>query len=140
MIGRPVKGQSILLVAVLLPLFFAIIGLVVDAGILFDERRELQNTADSAARAGAMEVDVAVYRRSKGARVVVNERRARAAVARNLAGRDIAYAEKIQTAGVEVRVQREVRLSFLTLLGFRSVTIGAVAVAEVRHGIRDANL
>ncbi len=140
MIGRPVKGQSILLVAVLLPLFFAIIGLVVDAGILFDERRELQNTADSAARAGAMEVDVAVYRRSKGARVVVNERRARAAVARNLAERDIAYAEKIQAAGVEVRVQREVRLSFLTLLGFRSVTIGAVAVAEVRHGIRDANL
>lgn len=140
MIGRPVKGQSILLVAVLLPLFFAIIGLVVDAGILFDERRELQNTADSAARAGAMEVDVAVYRRSKGATVVVNERRARAAVARNLAGRDIAYAEKIQAAGVEVRVQREVRLSFLTLLGFRSVTIGAVAVAEVRHGIRDANL
>ncbi len=140
MIGRPAKGQAILLVAVLLPLFFAIIGLVVDAGILFDERRELQNTADSAARAGAMEVDVAVYRRSKGARVVVNERRARAAVARNLAERDIAYAEKIQAAGVEVRVQREVRLSFLTLLGFRSVTIGAVAVAEVRHGIRDANL
>lgn len=140
MIGRPVKGQSILLVAVLLPLFFAIIGLVVDAGILFDERRELQNIADSAARAGAMEVDVAAYRRSKGARVVVNERRARAAVARYLVGRDIAYAEKIETAGMEVRVQREVRLSFLTLLGFRSVTIGAVAVAEVRHGIRDANL
>ena len=47
------RGQAIVWTAVMLPLFLAIVGLAADGGLVFSARRELQNIADSAARAGA---------------------------------------------------------------------------------------
>ena len=38
-------------------LFLPIVGLMIDAGIMFDARRDLQNMADGAARVGGMELD-----------------------------------------------------------------------------------
>gem|GEM_PF-5201525 len=51
------SGQLVVWTAVMLPLFLSVIGLAADGGIAFGARRELQNVADSAARAGAMQVD-----------------------------------------------------------------------------------
>ncbi len=135
MTGKRLKGQALVLCAVLLPLFFSVIGLVVDAGMLFSHKRELQNIADSAARAGAMEVDVAVYRRSRGTRVVLDPERAEVAIERYLAGREVSHTAIVKADGVVVRVERQLRLSFLSLLGFGSVTIRGEAPAALRHGI-----
>ena len=56
---RGEAGQALVWTAVMLPLFLSVIGLAIDAGTIFDARRELQNVADSAARAGAMQIDQA---------------------------------------------------------------------------------
>jgi len=53
------RGQIIVWVAVMLPLvFLPIVGLSIDAGQLFDARRDLQNVADGAARSGGMQIDL----------------------------------------------------------------------------------
>jgi uncharacterized membrane protein len=45
-------------VVVMMPMFLAIAGLMIDAGQILDARREAQNLADGAARAGAMKLDL----------------------------------------------------------------------------------
>src|SRR6266536_80009 len=71
------RGQAIVWTAVMLPLFIAIVGLAADGGLVFSARRELQNLADSSARAGAQQIDVLAYRESRGRTVVLDEHSAR---------------------------------------------------------------
>src|SRR5438045_9354263 len=78
-------GQVIVWVAVMLPLFLSVVGLAVDAGSVFAGRRELQNTADGAARAGAGQIDVNAYRQSSDGALVLDGARARQAAADYLA-------------------------------------------------------
>ena len=47
------RGQILMLTAFLLPLLLAFVGLVVDAGFLYAQRRQAQSAADQAALAGA---------------------------------------------------------------------------------------
>ena len=81
--GQP--GQVMVWVAVMLPLFLSVVGLAVDAGSVFAGRRELQNTADGAARAGAGQIDVNAYRQSSDGALVLDGARARQAAADYLA-------------------------------------------------------
>ena len=80
------RGQVIVWTAVMLPLFLSVIGLALDGGLVFAARREAQNAADAAARAGAMQIDERAYRESGGTRVVLELGRARATAAEYLAG------------------------------------------------------
>jgi Flp pilus assembly protein TadG len=50
------RGQILMLVAVLLTGILGLLGLVIDAGHYYAERRQVQNAADQAAQAGALEV------------------------------------------------------------------------------------
>src|SRR5436190_14773369 len=50
------RGQALVLVALTLPLFFAIVALVVDGSTLMAKRRTVQNAADAAALAGSLEL------------------------------------------------------------------------------------
>jgi Flp pilus assembly protein TadG len=134
---RGESGQALVYVAVMMPLFLAIVGLAVDGGVVFNARRELQNVADSAARAGAMQVDVRAYRESAGDRVVLDTASAREVAASYLAGKDHRLTVQV-TADPErvvVSVTRDVPTSFLRLVRIDSVRIGATAPAEVRFGI-----
>ena len=60
------EGQALLWTAVLLPFFLALVGLAIDGATVFAARRSCQAVADGAARAGAMELDIATYRQSDG--------------------------------------------------------------------------
>lgn len=136
---RPRWGQALLMVAVMMPLFLSVIGLAIDGGLVLDARRELQNTADAAARAGAMQVHVERYRASGGEQVVLDRALARQAVVEYLAGRRVQLADlEIGMRRVTVSVSREVSLSFLRVVGFDAVRIHATAPAEVRYGIERA--
>lgn len=137
-IRSPLGGQTLVWVTALLPLFFSVIGLVIDAGIVFDHRRELQNTADAAARAGATQIDERAYRRSGGRRLVLDPSRARRVAGEYLAGRNTQGTVSVGETRVTVRATQVVRLSFLSSLGFRTVSLSAVAPAQVRHGVREA--
>ena len=135
------RGQVIVWVAVMLPLFLSIIGLTIDGGLVFSARRELQNAADSAARAGAMQVDERAYRESGGERVVLDESSARRVAAEYLGGTGAGLDASVATESqrVVVEVSREVPTSFMRLAGISRVRISATAPAELRYGIEQGN-
>lgn len=130
--ARP--GQAVLWVAIMLPLFLAIVGLAIDGGTLFAERRRAQNDADAAARAGAQQIDVAHYRATGEIRL--DQALARYEARSYLASLGEADAS-VYTTGqqVSVVVRRNVRLSFLKLVGMGNEAIVAEAVAEPFYGI-----
>lgn len=134
---RGEAGQTIVWAAVMLPLFFSVIGLVIDAGVAFSARRELQNVADSAARAGAMQIDQQVYRESAGGNIVLDVGAARQVAAEYVASQGVGVDASIlaEQRRVVVRVSRDAPTSFLRLFGVGTVRISATATAEVRHGI-----
>jgi hypothetical protein len=55
---RPERGQTLILIMVALPLFFALMALVVDGGNVLVHKRNIQNAADAAALAIAQSVDL----------------------------------------------------------------------------------
>lgn len=138
---RSEVGQALVWVAVMLPLFLAVIGLSIDAGTVFDARRELQNVADSAARAGAMQIDQSAYRASSGTTVVLDPATARQAAAQYVGSRGPGFAATIdvEPTSVIVQVSRSVPTSFLRLVGIGTVRITATAPAAPRFGIQGEN-
>ena len=136
--NRDQRGQaSVLLVGVLL-LGLLFVGLAVDGARLFTARRDLQNVADSAALAGASEIDESVYRASGGADVRLDPRGARVAVdeivrASSLPA-DTAVDVQVSVDRVRVRIARPVRMQFLGLAGLGPQRIGAHASAAPQTG------
>lgn len=139
--GSVQSGQAILWAAVMLPLFLSVVGLAIDAAIVFGARRELQNVADSSARAGAMQVDLRAYRDSSGQTVVLDRAAARRVAAQYAAeqGPGLVATISVDPQRVVVEVRRDVRTSFVRLAGLSSVRVSAVSPATVRFGIERAN-
>ena len=131
------SGQVVLWVAIMLPLFLAIVGMAIDGGTLFAERRRAQNAADAAARAGAQQIDVDHYRAT--GEVLLDQGWARYEARTYLAALGEGVASVNATGQqVTVAVRRDVRLSFLKLVGVGEVAIEATAVAEPFYGIDGA--
>lgn len=139
--GEKQLGQVILWVAVMLPLFLSVIGLAVDGGLVFSARRELQNVADSAARAGAMQIDQQAYRDSSGQAVVLDVVAARQVAAEYVSsqGAGLATVVRAESGHVVVQVGRDVPTSFLRLAGIDRVRVTTTASAEERYGVERAN-
>ena len=138
-IGRDEGGQLIVLVAVMMLGLVAVVGLVTDGGLVFTQRRDLQNVADAAALAGAMQIDENAYRSSGGASVVLNESDAYSAAVTYLEEEGgLVYSVVARTGGVEVSVSRQASTGFLRVLGITGFEISAKATAEPRHGIAAA--
>lgn len=132
------RGQVIVLVAIMLVGLVALVGLVSDGGLVFAQRRDLQNIADGAALAGAMQLDENAYRAT--GEVVLDESAAEQAATEYLAaeGGGLTYSVTALPGGVEVAVSRRASTGFLRVLGIDGVDIGASARAEPRHGIASA--
>jgi len=131
------RGQIIVLVAILMVGLVAVVGLVTDGGLVFSQRRDLQNAADAAALAGAMQIDENAYRAS-GA-VVLDERAAHEAAVEYLeAEGDMSYSVVVRPARVEVSVSRQASTGFLKVIGIDGFEISANASAEPRHGVASA--
>lgn len=126
------RGQVLILVAMLLLGLVAVIGLATDGGIVFAHRRDLQNLADGAALAGAMQVDGEAYRGEGTVRL--DPPAARRAAEAYLSGTDVTAEVTAATDGVEVQVQRRAETGFLRLIGIDGVTISARALAAPRGG------
>jgi len=134
---RRQRGTALAWTAVMMPFFLSIVGLTIDSGTMFKERRDLQVLADGAARAGAMQVDETVYRSSSGATVTLDPAMARTAAETYLSGQPANLRAKIDanTAQVVVQVQRNVPTAFLRIIRIDSANIGATSVALPRHGV-----
>jgi Flp pilus assembly protein TadG len=136
-------GQALPLVALVLPLLLAVIGLALDGGVVFDARRELQNVADTAAHAGATEVDLGFYRQSGGT-LVLDTRNAEATARDYVADYNALHRPDQQVSlddaavvgrdRLVVRVSRVVNTAFLRIVGIPTVRIAAVAGGTARSG------
>ena len=124
------------LVALWLVALVAVVGLVADGGTLLVQRRALQNAADAAASAGAMQLDEPRYRASGGSEVALDQAAAHAAAAGYLAAEGgLTYTVTAGRARVEVEVERRAPTAFLRAIGIDHVIIRARAAAEPRHGV-----
>jgi uncharacterized membrane protein len=130
-------GQVIVLVAILMVGLVAVVGLVTDGGLVFSQRRDLQNVADAAALAGAMQIDEDAYRAS--GEVVLDESAARQAAVGYLRSEgEMAYSVVVGPTHVDVSVSRQASTGFLRVVGINSVEMSAAASAEPRHGVASA--
>jgi Flp pilus assembly protein TadG len=134
-VQRGREGQSLMLFVVMLPFFLAIFGLVLDAGTIFAARREAQGIADAAARAGANELDVGLYRRTDGRQIELDGSLADEVARRYLADQGVGQpglegTVSVAPMAITVVVRREVPLGFLRLAGWQTHPIQAVAVAQ----------
>jgi len=127
------RGQTIVWVAVFLPALLVVLGLVVDGGLALNARRDLQNVADRAARAGAMQIDEVAYKQDGTVRLDPT----RASVAADSYAVGEAVSAVSVKAGVDelrVTVQRNYPTAFLRLFGVRAVSMSATGLARARPG------
>ena len=131
---RREEGQALVMVAVMMVGLVSVVGLVSDGGLVFAQRRDLQNAADAAAAAAAMRIDEDVYRATGD--VVLDQRLARETAVRYLDAEDgVSYEISTSPESVEVSVSRQASTSFLGLIGIDDVDVNARASAEPRYGV-----
>ncbi len=131
------EGQVLVMVALMMVGVVSVVGLVSDGGLVFAQRRDLQNVADAAAAAGAMQIDEAVYR-STG-EVVLDEQLARDAAVLYLDAEDgLDYVVNVLPDRVEVAVSRQATTGFLRVIGIDGIEVSASASAEPRYGVESA--
>ena len=128
-------GQAAPLVAVCLLGLLAITALVIDGGVLFSARRDLQSLADGAARAGAMAIDEPPLR-TNGGTVVLDPPAAELAAAEYLKLNEFPgdFNISADTEGVIVRLERSQRTILISLVGIGEIATKARAVASPRTG------
>jgi len=132
---RSEHGVVAPLVAVVMLGLLAITALVVDGGVMFAAKRDLQGLADSAARAGAMAVDQSVLRQT--GRVQLDPDLARQAVQDYLASAGFQGSVDVQadTSAVTVDLSEERPTVMMGLVGIRTMRTEAHVVARPRTGI-----
>ena len=131
------EGQVLVMVALMMVGVVSVVGLVADGGLVFAQRRDLQNAADAAAAAGAMQIDEAVYRAT--GEVVLDEPLAREAAVLYLGAEgDLDYEVSVQPGRVEVAVSRQASTGFLRVIGIDGIEVSASASAEPRYGVESA--
>jgi Flp pilus assembly protein TadG len=128
------SGQVLPMVTVKALGLLAMVGLVVDAGMMFAARRDLQATADAAARAGATVIDEDVYRSSKGRRVALSAAAAEEAALKRLEGAQPVSLSATNQA-VFVHVSRTQPLLLLRIAGVGPLHVEAHSTARPRTGI-----
>lgn len=136
--SREERGAVAPLVAVMLLGLLAMAALVIDGGLLFAERRDLQGVADGSARAGAMAIDEHLLRETGTVRLDPNA--ARDAAERYLEAAGVEGTVRIDTNMLSVTVDLEEQRPTLMmgLLGLHTVDVAAHAVARPRVGIEEA--
>ena len=131
------EGQVLVMVALMMLGVVSVVGLVSDGGLVFAQRRDLQNAADAAAAAGAMQINEAVYRAT--GQVVLDEPLAREAAALYLeAEGGLDYVVSVLPDRVEVSVSRQAATGFLRVIGIDGIEVSASASAEPRYGVESA--
>jgi Flp pilus assembly protein TadG len=137
---REETGAVVPLTTVMLLGLLAVAALVIDGGVLFAERRDLQGLADGAARAGAMAVNEELLRETGDVRL--DPVAARTAAGRYLAAGGFQGEVRIDadTLSVTVDLEESRPTLMMGLLGVRAVSVAAHAVARPRVGIEEAEV
>lgn len=133
---RKESGAVAPLVAVTLLGLLAVAALVVDGGVLFAARRDLQGLADGAARAGAMAVDVETLRETEKIRLAAADAEAAAHEYLRAVGYRGTSSVSADILSVTVYLSDARPTVMMGLLGVDSVQVKARGVAQPRTGIK----
>lgn len=114
------RGQTLVIVAIMLVVLVGFLGLVVDGGNVYAQRRQMQNAADAAALAGARAMAVDGHSAVEGA-------------AAEYAQMNGATACTVITTSTTVRavVSKTVSTYFVRVLGITGIPVGAHAKATI---------
>ncbi len=132
---REESGSVAPLTAVMLLGLLAMTALVVDGGVLFAARRDLQGLADGAARAGAMAVDIDTLRQNELVRLDPGEAEKAARQYLSAAGFTGLSSIHADILRVTVHLSDTRSTVMMGLLGVRTVGVEAHAMARPRTGI-----
>ncbi len=132
------RGQALFQTALFLPLLVAMVGLVVDGGLILANYRRAQIAADTAAHAASHQISIEVFVESN--QVVLSAVAMEEAIkyARsNSHGELVINTISILNEGRLVRVVGEARLptAFLRLVGIPEVSVRVVGEAYPAYGI-----
>jgi hypothetical protein len=131
------SGRVSAFVVVISLALFAVAGLVLDAGLALAAKVQALDSAQAAARAGAQQLDLNLYR----TRNVVQLDPAKAAAAARgwLAAAAVPGEATATTTTVTVTVHRTTNTQLLTIVGITSLHVSATATATPVHGVTGPN-
>jgi Flp pilus assembly protein TadG len=129
-------GTITVFVSVFMVALLLVAGLVIDGGHLLAARREASDLAESAARAGAQELDVVALRTADDTRLDPEAARRRAE--RYLASAGVRGLVRVEGDTVHVDVTITRALTLLGIAGIRQATVTASGEAHSERGIYDA--
>ena len=130
-----------LFAVVLLPVLLALTGLVADGGQVLVARRQVQGLAESAAHAGAAELDSAAARANPEQPAPLGPRAAELAAAQYIATQEPGLTASVQADAQRVVVHvrsRPIPMTLLRIAGIMQVLVTADASAEPRTGVTGA--
>jgi uncharacterized membrane protein len=126
-------GTVTVFVTVFMTTLLLVAGLVIDGGQVLAARREASYLAESAARAGAQEVDIVALRTTGGAALDPDAAQHRAQ--RYLASAGVHGVVRVDgdTVSVDVTITRH--LSLLGIVGIKEATVSANGTAHTDRGV-----
>ncbi|WP_242625221.1 pilus assembly protein TadG-related protein [Krasilnikovia cinnamomea] len=130
-------GQVTPFVGLLSVALVAVAGLVLDAGLAISAKVQALDVAQSAARAGAQQLDLNAYRTRGITRLDTG--RAVSAARSWLASAGMSGDATATATTVTVTVRRDSRTQILHLVGVRSLHVTASATATAVHGVTGPN-
>ncbi len=121
------RGQTLVAVAVMLVVLIGFLGLVIDGGNVYAQRRQMQNAADASALAGArvLALDLKKKDKAKGIEEAVKK------YAQENGAASWTYKITDENTAVSVDVTKRVATYFVRVLGITSVPVGAHAKAKI---------
>ncbi len=135
--GGSDAGQVTPFVVLLSVALLAVAGLVLDAGLAISAKVQALDIAQSAARAGAQQLDLYAYRTTGVTRLDTG--RAASAARSWLASAGVTGDASATATTVTVTVRRTNRTQILQLVGVQSLHVSATATATAVHGVTGPN-
>jgi Flp pilus assembly protein TadG len=136
-IGNDDAGRVTAFATVIAIALFAVAGLVLDAGLALSAKVQALDIAQAAARAGAQQLDLNLYRTSS--RAQLDPQRAAAAARAWLASAGAEGDAAATTTTVTVTVRRTTNTQLLQLIGVHRLHVSASATATAVQGITGPN-
>jgi Flp pilus assembly protein TadG len=130
-----------LFTVLLLPVLLGLTGLVADGGQVLVARRQVQGLAESAAHAGAAELDPVAGRAAPERPAPLNPRAAELAAAQYIAIQEPGLTAEVHADAQHVVVHvtsRPIPMTLLRIAGIMQVRVAADASAEPRTGVTSA--
>ena len=127
------RGSTGPFIMILLPALVGLVGLAYDGGLLFAGRREANNVAAAAARAGTNDLDEpSIY---AGEPIMASSAPGTAESFAFAQGVDTASAYRVDDTLLEVEVTMQVELEFLGIVGLGTQTVTGEASSRVQPGV-----